>query len=1770
MLEVEKLSSFVDKCSSVIHTAGVVGYKACALCPVDALLVNTISSAILARLIARSEKTKNLVFISSQAVYESGISGMSSKTDGVFPLFETSVLPAFEQGDIGAWIAETTREFNGYSRECCEQLSAVFARDFVTEYLNEHPVPEGFNGQMYGLSKYLAERLIGEIMNPLDVLILRACVIYGPGDMFNHKANIFIDTMLGGEDFTGEKALWPDKARQYLYVDDCIRIIELLMKDKMCGVLNVANSELIDSVELAGLIRELIEEISGKELKTIMEIDLSPERMEKTRFYYMDTGRLQQAVCPEFVTLREGLKESIRWKWAVRNGGSDGGNSFEERLNAAREYARAMAFLDGLGIKIDTRSSEAGLFHPFYVAHAMGIKRTVNEESRPLTVFSNAAGVGLADVFLSTDCRSLYCVSNYYGGMSVENLLRLPELDINLDYSNRQRSFNYKEFKYKNGYAWSGSLDTPENILIGLATELKSRGVNRQLVTVDRNISGYPRINYEWAYYGQTPQPRSVCFIDFDALNCRDVLREQPCDIYYQRAAELLPLQYAEGSKSYIRDAADLVRPGGFLITDDYAYRFCDGPERKQVFPIELVERSILLDPGVREAIIKLRSNDNGPGLFDHYGWDLKVRMKSDRDGGQARDYYCRQADELLKEAAEKNISVGSIGGVLRDSVSLEELTRNLLRLGLSGVPSLEGEMKKAGFISFTRALWEKVAGVTPYQFIISGWEGGLPYTRVDKDGFTYFIHGLNHSERNEDLKRLAGDYVRALKADGELVYCEEGLESWSGDGEWLAIKAIAGLLEDSAVSEAEIKAYFRGYNCEDKRGWLSKAAVGVIAALPRSLRGILGIMFPAASFGEISKAMRDLEARASCPEEIKELRGMTRKLLLPMPLAWTITEYLPAGVKLLTRVNIMRSAKMAEQLRILTYYLDPSEENAVKTNGGGTLLLPLVMDPMPRLINACERGTAGPLVRQVHFICGYGHEEEVAFFLTHPEWMKAVLAGEYSAGSGEKDKDGGVFCFGEETPSEAVVSLLPGRKIQIGSSVVIEDGTPFHLYCKPCIFLIVHDSESKTTLAAHSDFTDMTAVSEAVRTAKERMVGAEVKVIVGGGSLLSRWDPGTNLSLWANRGSVVESLKRSGFNNPMLLFPRSPDTGPTMSFYPSLSKCYYSSQREESLFSFMTNDDLIRNLRSKDGVRRYDGGDLFIPGARFLQGGRDIVGVSVPSAGRKISLLPAGEDYLKFYGNNVAVIRDDTAGQDAGFVSYRVGPGDSVKVKNILVGRGSSGFRGSGIGTGVLSWFIGFSRVNNYGFTLSDIRNQWNVKIVRKILPDALIFDGRLSLNVQIRSADTLNRDYDVFFDYGLPTKNAVKARVRGNELIGARRLDREYEIRRGKADLGGGRFLSIREGYLAVVSESGDVEHDPVIWYADGWRFKHIMWRSGKDGGRDGGYPGFAAGGGMSGEGRIAVLEPVASLIAAGFVKRYNLVPFIVGIGGGSGVGKTTFAGRLRSALESRGLNVLSVGVDEFIRTPEERKAIGTEWDERHIRLEEAGSFLSQVKGGETEVYIRKYDRSDKARLKQERIDLKNTDVIVFEGLYAINGEERLGNFIKKIDLAVYMHAPYDAIRQWRFEQETQKPRPRTIMEMEKHWIEGNVPDLYKNILPSIANADLVIYSDHERNISVYSVEKETAACGARMADGGGREMEVGIIAQSSPDRGVSFLEPVMYSSGGWRPVEKGKGVEKSGGRHNYDQAGMDLLLGELELISDGLAVTYCGCDAYVDICL
>ena len=124
----------------------------------------------------------------------------------------------------------------------------------------------------YGWEKLFSERLYFayEKNKDLTVRVARFHNIFGPLGSWNdgkEKAPAAICRKVASTVEGGEIEIWGDgiQTRSFLYVDDCLKAIELFMESNWSGPVNIGSEEMVSINELA----EIVKKISGKNLKTI-------------------------------------------------------------------------------------------------------------------------------------------------------------------------------------------------------------------------------------------------------------------------------------------------------------------------------------------------------------------------------------------------------------------------------------------------------------------------------------------------------------------------------------------------------------------------------------------------------------------------------------------------------------------------------------------------------------------------------------------------------------------------------------------------------------------------------------------------------------------------------------------------------------------------------------------------------------------------------------------------------------------------------------------------------------------------------------------------------------------------------------------------------------------------------------------------------------------------------------------------------------------------------------------------------------------------------------------------------------------------------------------------------------------------------------------------------------------------------------------------------------------------------------------------------------
>ena len=181
--------------------------------------------------------------------------------------------------------------------------TAVYGEDIHWDGLNEQtPVtPRSY----YGNAKFASERLLvksAEKLKDTPLSILRPPVIYGPGDRnVNYGPATFAQKAQRGEQIV----LWGDgtEKREFIYVDDVARVVEVLIAHPFHCILNLAAGVPSDFQEILQILKEL--------LPVRLNVDSRPRSKDKVDHIF-DNSQFRQLI-PDFsfTPLKAGIEEVL-------------------------------------------------------------------------------------------------------------------------------------------------------------------------------------------------------------------------------------------------------------------------------------------------------------------------------------------------------------------------------------------------------------------------------------------------------------------------------------------------------------------------------------------------------------------------------------------------------------------------------------------------------------------------------------------------------------------------------------------------------------------------------------------------------------------------------------------------------------------------------------------------------------------------------------------------------------------------------------------------------------------------------------------------------------------------------------------------------------------------------------------------------------------------------------------------------------------------------------------------------------------------------------------------------------------------------------------------------------------------------------------------------------------------------------------------------------------------------------------------------------------
>jgi UDP-glucose 4-epimerase len=180
---------------------------------------------------------------------------------------------------------------------------SIYGEDTDNKNINEKTIPDPTS--YYGIAKYNSERLVRKIFTEVKIpfLIIRTPRIYGQGDSpLNYGPSMFADK------FKKKKAivLWGDgsEKRNYLFIDDVINIINLLILKNYNGDINICSNS---NYSFKYLIQKL-NFVTKNKIKIIIK-----KRSRKKVDQIMNNNFLKKIIGNyKFISINQGLKKILK------------------------------------------------------------------------------------------------------------------------------------------------------------------------------------------------------------------------------------------------------------------------------------------------------------------------------------------------------------------------------------------------------------------------------------------------------------------------------------------------------------------------------------------------------------------------------------------------------------------------------------------------------------------------------------------------------------------------------------------------------------------------------------------------------------------------------------------------------------------------------------------------------------------------------------------------------------------------------------------------------------------------------------------------------------------------------------------------------------------------------------------------------------------------------------------------------------------------------------------------------------------------------------------------------------------------------------------------------------------------------------------------------------------------------------------------------------------------------------------------------------------
>jgi pantothenate kinase-related protein Tda10 len=202
-----------------------------------------------------------------------------------------------------------------------------------------------------------------------------------------------------------------------------------------------------------------------------------------------------------------------------------------------------------------------------------------------------------------------------------------------------------------------------------------------------------------------------------------------------------------------------------------------------------------------------------------------------------------------------------------------------------------------------------------------------------------------------------------------------------------------------------------------------------------------------------------------------------------------------------------------------------------------------------------------------------------------------------------------------------------------------------------------------------------------------------------------------------------------------------------------------------------------------------------------------------------------------------------------------------------------------------------------------------------------------------------------------------------------------------------------------------------------------------------------------------------------------------YLVGIGGGPGVGKTTQSKILAACLPmmtSERPRCLSVSLDDFYFSTEERLRRGHKW--RTLPgshdTERLCAFVAALDNKGQDLTIPRYDLGKDRPLPDEVQD-DIPDICIFDGAMVGATCPGYDSLARRFDFLIYLDAPIAQLQQWRYGRERKLRETSkgtagfTEDQMLAFWDEALRPSITQWVAPNAKVADIVLEIGENRDL-------------------------------------------------------------------------------------------------------